>query len=298
MIDTRYRNLVFSLPFLTALAAAPAAHTAEPAVLLTVNGAAVKRAQVQERVWKGYSDAVINEMVEEILVRQEAEALKVQPDAKEVNTRFKRIQDQFKDEATFKEKLAASGTSVTELRGRIEHQVLREALLIKAKDLKVSDEEVKDFFEANKERLGAPDSVRLRHLLVASEKEASDFLVALRAGADFGKLATEVSLDAASKAKGGDLGFISKGMLQPDLEKIVFGLKPGEVSAALNSREGFHIFKVEEIKAAKPAVFSEIKDDLKLALLADKVTKSWPGYSQELRGKAKIVTGANSKGEK
>jgi len=50
--------------------------------------------------------------------------------------------------------------------------VLREILLIKAKDLKVSAAEVKEFFDANKERLGSPESVRLRHSLVATEKDA------------------------------------------------------------------------------------------------------------------------------
>jgi len=55
--------------------------------------------------------------------------------------------------------------------------------------------------------------------VVASEKEANDFLAAIKAGADFSKLAAQVSLDPNTKDKGGDLGLHYPRMLQPDIEK-------------------------------------------------------------------------------
>ena len=261
-------------------------------VLAVVNGAPISQGAAMQRAWKEYGTAVLNEMADEILIKQASEAGKVSPDAAEVEARLKRIQGQFPDEATFKQRLAASGTSLEDLRARIEDQVLREGLVVKAKTLAVTDAEAKEFFDANKEKLATPDAVRLRTLVVASEKEANDFLTAIKAGADFAKLASQVSIDPNTKDKGGDVGIISRGMLQPDIEKVAFGLKPGEVSAPMKSQLGYMILKVDEVRAGKPAVYQDIKEDLKKALLVDKINKALPGYLQDLRAKAKIEAGA------
>ena len=261
-------------------------------VLAVVNGTPISKSAAMDRAWKEYGTAVLNEMAEEILIKQASEADKVAPDMAEVEARLKRFQSQFPDEAAFKQRLAANGTSLEAMRARTEEQVLLESLVTKAKALSVTDEEAKVFFDANKEKLATPEAVRLRTVVVASEKEANDFLAAIKAGADFSKLAAQVSLDPNTKDKGGDLGFITRGMLQPDIEKVAFALKPGEVSATVKNSLGTVILKADEIRAPKPAVFNEVKDDLKKALLADKVSKALPGYLQELRAKAKFEAGA------
>jgi foldase protein PrsA len=282
-----------TLAFWCLFAAIPCASSAAPApkdsdVMAVVNEAKIRRSDVNERLWKDHSAAVIGQMVDEALLTQAVKDLSVSTDKAEVEARLKRIQSQFPDEATFQSRLAASGSSLEGLRRQIEDSVLREQLTVKMKNLSVTDAELKEFFNANQDRLGAPEAVRLGNIFVATEKEASDFLLAIKAGADFAMLADNVSLDRATKGKGGDLGLISRGMLQPEIEKVIFALKPGEVSAPIRVQNGFQLFKVSEIRPAKPAVFDEIKDDLRRAMLADKISKAWPAAMQELRDKAKI----------
>jgi parvulin-like peptidyl-prolyl isomerase len=267
---------------------AQTARAKDSPILLTVNGTSILRSEALQRAWKQYGSAVVNEMVDEVLTHQAAAKLDVKADAAEVDARLTRIQGQFKDETTFKERLKATGTSLPELRARIEEQVLRETLVRKAKAIAVTDDETKQFFDANKDKLSS-DSVHLRHIQVASEKEANDFMVAAQAGADFGKLASQISLDQATKDKSGDLGFISRGMLQPDLEKIVFALKQGEIGGPVKTPGGYELFKAEEVRPAKAVAFDDVKKGLALSILADKTTKAWPGYLQELRDAAKIV---------
>jgi foldase protein PrsA len=271
--------------------AAAAATPKAPAVLAVVNGVPLKRAEMMDRAWKQYGTVVLNDAADEIIIHQAAQADQVKADAQEVEARLKRIQSQFPDEATFSARLAANGTSIKELRSQIEEQVLREDLVMKAKGIQVTDAEVKEFFDANKDKLASPESIHLRHLVVASEKEANDILIAVKAGADFAKLASQISLDNATKDRGGDLGFIPRGMLLPELEKAAFALKAGEVAGPVNTPQGYHVLKVEEVSTAKPAVFETIKDPLKKRMLADKITKAWPDYLKELRTKAKIVPG-------
>jgi foldase protein PrsA len=285
--------MVAFFPAAAAVLAGPAAAApAKSSVMATVNGVAINRANVEARTWQRYSTAMLSEMVDETLIQQAADALRVQADTQEIEARIKRIQGQFPSEAVFKERLAASGTSLDSLRSQIKNQVLREALVIKAKNLKVSDTEAKEFFETHKDKLSAGDSMHLRAILVATEKEADDFLVALKAGADFAKLASQASLDQATKVQGGDLGYISKGMLQPNLEQAVSALNVGEISAPIKAQAGFVIFKKEEVKPAKPAVFTEVENAIRQTILNDKISAAWPAYLKELREQAKITTSA------
>jgi len=264
--------------------------------LVTVNGEAVKRADVVERVWRVHASEALNQLVDDILVSQALSAWKAKMSpaekdmiSKEIDARFKRVKDQFKDEAAFNESLQRSSMTPEGLRKQIESQVERESLVISAMNLSVSSAEAKEFFDANKDKLGVQEAVHVRHILVNDEQKAKDLLIAIRVGADFGKLAREMSSDSALKERGGDLGFVSRGMLQPDIEKVVFSLKPGEVSEVVKSPLGYHIFKVEEKREPKAAVLSEIERDLMQALLAQKVNRAWPVYLKQLRDAAKIV---------
>lgn len=285
---TRHARL---LCLLCLLGAVPAAAADADPVLVAVDGRPIRRGEVADLLWRRHASAGLQELVDQVLIDRAAEALKVAPDKAEVEARLKRIQSQFPDEKTFSERLAAGGSSREQIRASIEEQVRRESLVVRAKGLSVTDGELKGFFEAEKERLGAPQTVRLRHILLASEKEAGDFLIAVRAGADFARLASQVSLDAGTKDKGGDLGFVAKGMLPPELERVALGLKPGEVGGPARTSLGFHLVKAEEVRPAKPPVFKEIRDDLRQALLADKIAKAWPGYLAELRQGAKYEPG-------
>ena len=264
----------------------------DDSVLATVNGAPILRADALDRTWKEYGTTVLNEMVDEILTHQAVANLKVQTDGSEVEARLTRIRGQFKDEATFQEKLGATGASLSGLRLRIEEQVLRETLVRKAQNITVTEDETRQYFDANKDKLGSA-SVHLRHILVASEKEANDFMVAAKAGADFGKMASQISLDLDTKEKGGDLGFISKGQFPPELEKFVFSIREGEIGGPVKSPAGFVIFKVEAIRPAKAMVYNDVKKELAQSLLADKTSKAWPTYIQALRDAAKIVPAAS-----
>jgi parvulin-like peptidyl-prolyl isomerase len=274
----------------------PQAKPKDTDVLATVNGTPITRGTVVNRLWSLHANDVLNQIVDETIVAQAMAAwqAKMGPTEKEsvkstVDIRFQRVKAQFLDDAAFNANLQNSGVTLEAFQQQLESQVAREMLLMSAKNLSVSPKDASDFFQANKERLGSPEAVHLRHILVSTDQQAKDLLVAIRVGADFSKLAREISLDAVSKEKGGDLGFVSRGMLQADIEKVVFGLKIAEVSEPVKGPLGYHLFKVEETRPAMPAVFNTLQDDITRALLAQKITQAWPDYLQELRASAKVV---------
>ncbi|HVE13308.1 MAG TPA: peptidyl-prolyl cis-trans isomerase [Elusimicrobiota bacterium] len=258
--------------------------------IVSVNGAPITRGEALERTFRLHGVAVLNDMVDDLLLKQAAAAAGVKPDAAEAEARMARFQAQFPDPKVMEQQLAAQNASLKDVRARLDLQLVKEALLAKEKGLGVTDAEVRKFFDENKARLGSPEAVRLRMILVPTEKDAAEALAKVKGGTDFAALASQVSLDADSKAKGGDMGFVPRNVLQEGPASQLFGKKPGELIGPMKVEAGYAVFRVEENRAAKTPALKEVQKDLRRALLSDKVAKAWPAYVQALRGKAKIET--------
>ena len=287
--------LVLSAPAFPA-GPAPAPSPTPSGTLVTVNGEKITRSQLDDRLWGLYANQALNQMVDQTLFGEALQSWQSREDSKEkrieksmVAERVARIRRQFKDEAEFKTSLKRNGTSLSQLESQIGSQVARERMVIAAQKISVTADEVKDFFDKNRSKLGVPQSVHVLYLLAPDRRKAEEYLAAIRAGADFGKLLTQLT-QTGMRGAGGDLGFVTKGMLAPDIEKIVFGLKIGEVSPIVQTPNGFGIFKVIDARSSKTAVFDQrTRDDIKDALLLQKVNQALPAYLAALRAKAKIV---------
>lgn len=154
-------------------------------------------------------------------------------------------------------------------------------------DLKVSDEEAKKFYEQNKDKFKSGEQIHASHILVKSETAAQDILAQLKKGASFEELAAKNSVDA-SAAKGGDLGWFSKGSMVPEFEKVAFSLKEGEVSNVVKTAYGYHIIKVTGKRPAGVRTFDEVKDQIKAYLLPAKQQEVLQSLRENLKKGAKI----------
>ena len=152
----------------------------------------------------------------------------------------------------------------------------------------VTDAEVKDYFDKNKQNLGA---MRLSHIVLGSEGQARDIQAKAKAGAPFDKLAKEFSLDPATKAKGGDLGFVKWADLgSQSLKEATFKLKAGEVGEVVQSRYGYHVVKVTERKPASDTDFDGMKDKIKDFLSDSKKKEMFEADVKKLKETAKVTT--------
>jgi peptidyl-prolyl cis-trans isomerase C len=103
---------------------------------------------------------------------------------------------------------------------------------------------------------------RARHILVATEEEATAVKDRLAAGEDFAAIAQEVSTDAGSGAQGGELGWFSAGMMVPEFETAVAALQPGDVSEPVQSQFGWHVVELEETRDKPAPTLEEVRPDL------------------------------------
>jgi peptidyl-prolyl cis-trans isomerase C len=152
---------------------------------------------------------------------------------------------------------------------------------------KVSDEDLKKFYDQNKDKFKTGDQVKASHILVKEEKQAQDILGQLKKGGNFEELAKKYSSDGAA-AKGGDLGWFSKGSMIPEFEKVVFGLKEGELSGVVKTKFGYHIIKLTGKRAAGARSFEEVKDQIKAALLPQKQQEVFQKMKDEMKKSGKF----------
>ncbi len=144
-----------------------------------------------------------------------------------------------------------------------------------AKDIKVSEEEVKEYYE-NKHK-----EITARHIVVDDEKTANEVKAKLDKGEDFAKLAKKYSSDTAANEQGGDLGTISIDDPQMDatFKEAAFKMKKDEISKPVNTQFGWHIIQVTNIKEKKDKKsFDKVKDKYEYEL---KVSKLDPDMMQE-----------------
>ena len=147
--------------------------------------------------------------------------------------------------------------------------------------IQVSPDEIKRYYDLRKDTFKIPKQVRVRNLLIKAgpqespdqletkKKKAEEILEKAKKTKDFGSLARQVS-EAENASKGGDLGWVQKGMLGEQIESILFSMKPGELSGVLPGRDGFLIFKIEEVKEEKQKPFEEVRAQILQTLKKEK----------------------------
>ena len=219
-------------------------------------------------------DALSALVDEEILV-QKAHLMKIDVTQDEVNRsvddQVRRVRSQFQTEDEYRNELKNAGFGTPEeYRRTLYEQFYRRALQQRvfeelrktAVGRNVSDAEINEAFEKNKESLqAAPATVTFRQVVVApkaspeakkrAKAKADSLLVEIRKGGDFEQIAKRESMDAASKAQGGDLGWNRRGAMVPEFERMMFALAPGQVSPVIETAFGYHIIKVDRVQAAE-----------------------------------------------
>ena len=115
--------------------------------------------------------------------------------------------------------------------------------------------------------------VKASHILVETEEEAKAALERLQAGEDFATVAQEMSTDEGTRESGGDLGWFPAGQMVAEFEKVAFNTPAGQISEIVQTDFGFHIIKVEgrdENRELDPAVLSERQSNVVVQWLEEK----------------------------
>lgn len=124
-----------------------------------------------------------------------------------------------------------------------------------------TDDELKKYYEENKEVITPNKTYTASHILVDDETKAEDIYKEIEEGLDFKEAAKKYSKDP-SAASGGSLGTFPKGVMVKEFQDGLDSLEIGEISKPVKSQFGYHLIKLEDINDAEAKPFEEVKDQV------------------------------------
>ena len=251
----------------------------------------------------GFYRQVLDEVIGIVLLQQDAKAAGMTATDQEIQQQLAQRKGAFPDEKTYKAALAKAGLTEEKLREQTRDQIAVQKYLQNrfAKAGNVTDQATREFYDKNKDKIQAPDRVRVRHILVKfdpkgapadkekARQKAASLLKRVQDGEDFAKLAQETSDDTGSKAQGGDIGWVTEGRTPPTFEQAAFALKkPNELSPVVESQFGFHIIQLQEHQSAGTLPYEQVKERIGQLIQQQEAQQQLAARVRELRSKAKV----------
>jgi peptidyl-prolyl cis-trans isomerase SurA len=166
----------------------------------------------------------------------------------------------------------------------------------------VNETEARKYYDAHKNEFTTPQSITLREILinvpgdgktvnVGLDEQARDKADKIRqravGGESFEKLAADNS-DAPSRTNAGLIGPLSLSDLSPDVQKLLQGLKAGDITPVIRTPRGYQMLKLESMSAAQTKPFEEAREEISNRVFTDKRQVEFDKYLQKLRAQAII----------
>ena len=258
----------------------------EDDVLATIGNEKITKDDLYEVLEKQYGSTALDTLINNKIVELEAEKEKITVSDKEVKEELNNFIADYGGEDKFNAALESSNVSLSDFKKDVENFKKIEKLL--EPSIKITDDEMKTYFEQNKENFNQAAQVEASHILVEDEATANEVEKKLVAGEDFAELAKTYSKDTSNAENGGQLGYFGAGEMLEPFEKAAFAMKVGEISKPVKTDYGYHIIKVTGKKEAKTAVYEDHKDEIKKALFDEKVNSEYPTWLAEKKEKYKI----------
>jgi len=258
---------------------------ASAATLVTVNGKAITQKEVDSELMQAtqgrfgqvppdkqaqFRQQVLQQLISKELIYDDAKKTGVLT-SKEYKEEYKKLEERMKKELAI--------------------QVWQKKQL---DSIKVSDKELKDYYNNNKEEFNEKESVHARHILVKTEEEAKKIIQELKSlsgaklKAKFEELAKEKST-GPSGPKGGDLGFFARGQMVPAFNDKVFSMKKGTITTTpVKTQFGYHVIYLEDKKEPTVRSFDEVKDFIAQRLKMESFKTAMKAKLEELQKNATI----------
>lgn len=244
---------------------------------VAVIGQGTDQVVITEEEWinqlkKQYGRQVLEDMINRRVVFLQAQKAGISVRPEDVEAELREMKAGYPNDAAFYEAIRQQlGLTPEELRKDIEFYLLWEELATQG--VKVSEEQMRAYYEQNKERFVEPARAHVFQILVPTLEEAQQVLNELDAGAPFEEVAKRRSTDKATAGHGGDLGQVEldAGYLPSNVAAAAKTLPLNQVSAPLPVEGGYAIIKVTERTPARQRSFEEVKNDIRRELALSQV---------------------------
>lgn len=304
-------------------------NTGAGAVWAEVDGHPIYRAQVEKifhsRVAStgeavdpeealSYKLNILNELINNQILMARASKSGITVSESEIDTKMGQLKSPY-TEQQFEEKLKSRDITEDDLRDEVRTTLTMNKLINRDINSRVtvSDADVKAYYEKNKSSFDVPETeYHLAQIQVTpgsstqvhnlknddaktpqmAQRKIQALYAQLRSGQDFATVAQNYSEDPATSLSGGDMGFITESQLAgiSDLERVVKGLKVGEISKIIPTQSGYHIIKLLGIRKAGQHSLSEpkVQSQIRKTLQNEKEQLLKAAYIENLRDNARV----------
>jgi peptidyl-prolyl cis-trans isomerase C len=324
MTRSKWARRLASFLLLAVLAWAAAGHAAEESKpehrkLASVNGKEISQVDLEKEMNRfegqmgvsgqppdmeqreAIKKKVLDNLIQRELLYQESVRLEIKVDDGELQEQMTQLKSRFTSEEDFTNALKRLKMSEGELKDEFNRRLMVKKMIdqVIADKIQITPEETKTFYDSNPSFFKAPERVRASHILVKLDPNASEadktsarkkiegIQKRIQQGEDFAAIAKELS-DCPSASKGGDLDYFQRGQMVAPFEEAAFALKPGEMSAVVETQFGYHLIKVVDRKESGVIVYEEIKENIESHLRQQKVNEQYAAYIEQLKSRAKV----------
>lgn len=201
----------------------------------------------------------------------------------------------------YTKRLEEEGNSLDAVKKEIKSQMLRMRLLRREVQSKImiTDEEIGSYYDKHRQDYEGREAVRIKQIFLTAPKDANrptrqsakEQVAELRdrilQGESFDAIAAQYSQGPAA-AQGGDIGYVEKGVILPEVEKAAFSLPPGKLSDVIETELGYHLILVVDQRGAGLKPLSVVRNEIKAKIEEEKLAKKFEEWIGELRKKSFI----------
>jgi peptidyl-prolyl cis-trans isomerase C len=292
-------------------------------VLVTVNDVKITRGEVNKRIAAmlgpqaetlppeklteirhHLDQRAIDDMIVEVLLTEAVKKQNVVIKNEEIDKALTQLKESLPPEVKIEEYLKSIGLTEKDLRESVGKNLsIKKLVEQQVTDIVgPSDKEIETFYTDNSEKFQIPETVEVRHILIAVKSGDDEALKAQKRakaekirqqlvekkGENFEAIAAEMS-DCPSKSKGGKLGVLGRGQTIPAFEKAAFSQKVGEIGPVVETSFGYHVIEVLDRNEAREAPLSEMSERISNYLVAQKKDKAVKKYIESLKDAATII---------
>ena len=270
----------------------------------TVNGAKISLGDFNERLtaemtllrdhsslkpedYDRLKEGVLQVLIDEKIMLLRAGELNLSVSDAELAKRMEEIKEGYSPEG-FEKVLSAQGVRYDAWKKALKTRMILEKLIASDVNARISatEEEGEDYYRVHRGEYTREQEAHVAQIVLRDREKAERVLKRLKAGEDFGKVAGEVSIGLEA-TRGGDLGWVSRGIMPEAIDSVIFSLPSGAISQVIKSPYGYHIFRIVE-KQEGGRQFSELTERIMGDIRKQKEEQAYVLWLSGLRSQAAI----------
>jgi parvulin-like peptidyl-prolyl isomerase len=232
-------------------------------------------------------EGVLNQLINEKIMLSRAAELSLTVSGADIAKKIEEVKEGYSEEG-FEKVLAEQNINFDAWKRTLKKRMILEKLIDSDVNAAVSvtDEEVKEYYNSHRKDYVQGKKIHVAQIVFRNPELSGSILRRLKSGEDFGKVAREMSIGLEAD-RGGDMGFIGRGIMPEAIDDVIFSLRSGAISPIIKSPYGYHIFKVIE-KEERRREFSDIKERVMADVRKQKEEQAYVLWISNLRSRAAI----------